>query len=371
MSVLTFNAFSQVEVSGVAINIGASVNVHVESDVSLASDVDWVNNGSFLIFCKRNTNVHYNLYEDARSNGDFHLLGDKNIYLSSELSMSKINNLIVDCTLLNLESNLKVKLLNFSNGVIDVSDGNLLSVDDSSEESLVYTINSTNYIKGYFKRKVKPGGSYMYPVGGSNGLCYAKIDNVESDREIVVGYIPVDSDAFILDSNKYNQVTEGSWDVLCDSEDGSSFSLCLDIENLLKDGVNRGYKLIGVDRALSNNHVYSLDTYIYYPQVQTDNGIYNFRYVLAEEISFKIVNLIVANGKGGGFFRLPEISTVEWRELTVIDSQGKLVFHTDRYMNDLTFSNLREGVYFYKLSYSSRKGEVKTINNFIEVVYEK
>lgn|GEM_PF-6482191 len=371
MFAVNVNAISQVEISGVAVNIGTDVSVHIESDVDLSSDVDWVNNGNFWIYCNQDTELSCNVREDSRSTGCWRLVGSMGLSVYSELSDLNINNLVVDCANLNLESNLSVNNLSFDRGIIDVISGNLLTVNNSSENSLKYTINSASYIKGYLKRRVKPGCSYLYPVGGNRGLCYAKIDNVESDRDVSISYVPLNSDDSFLNPDIYSQVADGSWDILCDNDDESSFGLCFDIENLLNNSSHGTFKIVGAKSSLLNGDVYSLETEMYFPRVQTEKGKYNFRYVLAEEVDFEIVNLIVANGKGGGFFKLPDVSSIEWGEFALIDSQGKLVYHSDKYANELTVSGFREGVYFYKLSYTRGTGEIKTINNFIEVVYEK
>jgi len=368
------NLFSQVEISNVALNIGKSVNVNVTSDLKIEDDVEFVNNGILDIVSKNDIEVWYDANEAKSYLGKLFLRGTGDVTFLSTNTNTEVNRLVVDCRNLDIESNLTVlNNLEFKKGIIDVCTDCVLSLSNSSSNSLVYAEDPARYIKGYFRRGVNPNESFIFPIGGDDGLCCLKFDDISCDDNVKVGYIPFE-DELIVGKKNYSKAVRGLWDVCCEKDD-FNYSLEINLKNVLKncyDDVK--YTFLRVDYLSAPNELNELTSELNtlnYPLLKTNETNPVCKYLLVSGDKFKIVNMVVASGAGGGVFKLPDVDGIEWGELMVMDGQGKRIFHAHKYMNDFSVNDLMVGTYFYKLTYTTRQGRKCIINNIIEVVYEK
>ncbi len=360
--------YSQVEVSRVALNIGKSVTVNVASDLKIEGDVEFINNGVLDVFSKSDIELLFDVNENKENIGKLFLTGNGHVTFLSNNLKTELINLVVACNQLNIEANLCVlNEFDFRKGIIDVYSGYVLSMSNPKSGSLIYSKAIDKYIKGYFTRKVNPDELYVFPMGGDSGLSYMEFDNLSSENNITVGYLPFD-DGIISANPGFAKAVDGIWDISSENND-LTYDLKVDLENLLNYEDDSRYRLVRIGNT-SSKDVNIIKSEITYPFVGTDKAKTNYRYLLVKDVSFRIVNMVVANGKGGGMFKLPDVSGIEWGELSVMDSQGKLIFHSPKYANDFCVNSLTEGTYFYYLHYT-QSGEMYVIKNFIEVVYEK
>lgn len=367
----------QVLIEDITVGIGKGVNITLSSDLEVSESVEWLNNGIVNIIPLNYSSIVFDAKEGSESLGKFIFAGKGDIFLSSMNTVIQMQNIQIERDI-EVDNNLQIgKSLALMNGIVFLNNYSVLSIINSDESSILHKSNES-YIEGSLKRSVKKdGGVYKFPIGSSYGNHNVKIGNISNSGEVCINYD--DNDVFA--DNLLNTNTEvainGFWHISTSDEahgrkirftadfDFSAFSKRRSKKTVINELISKNYQdATGnwgiVPTKFDELHLSSL----------IDVSQADYSVIRREESEF--VNTLVVNGRDESRFVIPIIKGISNGELTVVNNQGKVVYHSRNYNNDFDGASVQQGTYYYRFTYRDElSGKRKEKKGFIEIFYEK
>jgi len=277
-------------------------------------------------------------------------------------------------------------VLTLGAGVIKVSEGASLKVQDTSPEAIVFNdrYDNSSFIEGTLERNTQANGEYVFPLGSvSNGFHPFKAGKISSSGYLNVSYREDYAD--IWNSGKHNNVTIedcGSWEVGTASS-GITFQPYLSLYtpaglmdgsyNLFytsePDAASPGFSLDYNSKKSSDGH-YVMSESAYTSGLFAVNKITTINNEGEEEVP-EMVNILVKNGTGRSTFDVQGIENYKEVILSIYNRFGNKIYESSNYANDFDVKDYRPGTYFYELTLVTKEDRKMLCRNIIEIVEYK
>lgn len=369
------SVYGQILIDNTSFGIGEGVNITVTSDMEVGGSVEWLNNGTVTIIPLTYSGIVFNVKEGEECQGRFVFAGDGDILLSSFTPFIQIQNINIERDI-GIENDIHVcKSLKLSEGIVELNNNSTLVIMNDDGKSIIHNCEDS-YVLGKLMRRVrKNGGDYSFPIGSSYGCHNVRIKNISNTGYVCINY----DDNAVFVENILNTNTElaikGFWHIstLEDTFDGKvKFAADFDF-SAFRNKTNGSE----INELISKNYVDASGEWGIVPSKYSDSHLFSLvdicqaDYCVIRREESEFINTLVVNGINESRFILPIIKGLSNGELTIVNNQGKVVFHSYNYNNDFDGASVQAGTYYYRFTYLDElSGVKKDKKGFIEVFYE-